>query len=63
MGEAMPEHVMLAVAELDEPGGGGELVAGALNLAGSHALVGRNWGCRHGRNYKFLHFELCYYQV
>lgn len=39
------------------------IVAGALNLAGSHALYGRNWGCVEGREWKNLHFELCYYQV
>lgn len=46
-------------------GGGAprRLVAGALNLIGSHALYGRNWGCLPGREYKHLHFELCYYQV
>ncbi len=39
------------------------LVAGALNLVGSHALYGRNWGCAEGREVRHLHFELCYYQV
>jgi hypothetical protein len=39
----------------------GVAVAGALNLAGSDALYGRNWGCR--GDYPFLHFELCYYQA
>ncbi|HVJ35673.1 MAG TPA: peptidogalycan biosysnthesis protein, partial [Terriglobia bacterium] len=36
-------------------------VAGALNLRGSDALFGRNWGCL--ADYRFLHFELCYYQA
>ena len=40
---------------------GGKWVAGALNLAGSDALYGRNWGCR--GDWPFLHFELCYYQA
>ena len=40
---------------------GGVPVAGALNLAGSEALYGRNWGCR--GDYPFLHFELCYYRA
>ncbi len=40
---------------------GGTPVAGALNLRGSHALFGRNWGC--ARDVKHLHFELCYYQA
>ena len=39
----------------------GTPVAGALNLRGSHALFGRNWGC--SREVKHLHFELCYYQA
>jgi predicted N-acyltransferase len=36
-------------------------VAGALNLLGSEALYGRNWGCR--GDWPFLHFELCYYRA
>jgi predicted N-acyltransferase len=36
-------------------------IAGALNLLGSDAIFGRNWGCL--ENYKFLHFELCYYMA
>ncbi|MBV9538126.1 MAG: N-acetyltransferase [Acidisphaera sp.] len=39
----------------------GKPVAGALNLMGSDALFGRNWGCR--GDWPFLHFELCYYQA
>ena len=39
----------------------GKPVAGALNLAGSEALYGRNWGCR--GDWPFLHFELCYYRA
>ena len=39
------------------------MVAGALNLLGSHALFGRNWGCDNSLFIKNLHFELCYYQV
>lgn len=42
---------------------GSGIIAGALNLIGSHALFGRNWGCSLGRAVKNLHFELCYYQV
>lgn len=58
LGEAMPEQVLLVMAEE-----GGRPVAGALNLIGSHALFGRNWGCAYGREIKHLHFEVCYYQV
>ncbi len=54
----MPEQVLLVIAE-----DGGKPVAGALNLIGSHALFGRNWGCLHGQEIKHLHFELCYYQA
>jgi predicted N-acyltransferase len=39
------------------------MVAGALNLIGSHAIYGRQWGCVADREFKGLHFELCYYQV
>eukprot|EP00955_Chlamydomonas_euryale_P110932 366029-Chlamydomonas_euryale.AAC.4 len=60
----MPERVLLVVAE--EAGGSGArggsgVVAAALNLAGSHTLFGRNWGC--AREIRNLHFELCYYQA
>jgi predicted N-acyltransferase len=40
---------------------GGTPVAGALNLKGPEALYGRNWGCL--EDYRFLHFELCYYRA
>ena len=36
-------------------------IAGALNLIGSKALYGRNWGSL--RDVPFLHFETCYYQA
>lgn len=29
----------------------------------SHCLFGRNWGCAPGKEFKNLHFELCYYQA
>lgn len=54
----MGDEVLLVVAEE-----GGEVVAAALNLIGSHCIYGRNWGCRPDKEYKYLHFELCYYQV
>jgi predicted N-acyltransferase len=56
LGQSMPENVVLMFAEKD-----GEPVAGALNLRGADCLYGRNWGCL--EEYKFLHFELCYYQA
>ncbi|MDG6094262.1 GNAT family N-acetyltransferase [Acetobacter sp. AN02] len=39
----------------------GRPVAGALNLAGTDTLYGRNWGC--SEEHPFLHFELCYYRA
>ncbi len=39
----------------------GRWVAGALNLIGQNTLYGRNWGCVD--DYKFLHFEACYYRA
>jgi predicted N-acyltransferase len=39
----------------------GKPVAGALNLAGTDTLYGRNWGSI--GEYPFLHFELCYYRA
>jgi predicted N-acyltransferase len=56
LGEALDERVVLVVAE-DR----GELTAAALNLLGEDALYGRNWGSL--GDYRFLHFEACYYQA
>ena len=39
----------------------GRPIAGALNLKGGDSLFGRNWGCV--ADYKFLHFETCYYSA
>ncbi|SME87852.1 hypothetical protein SAMN06265365_10120 [Tistlia consotensis] len=56
LGERLGDKVVLIIAESD-----GRPVAGALNLVGGDALYGRNWGCV--LDYKFLHFEACYYQA
>jgi uncharacterized protein len=56
LGERLGERVVLMFAQ-----DGHKPVAGALNLAGSEALYGRNWGCR--GDWPFLHFELCYYRA
>ncbi|MBK1658325.1 GNAT family N-acetyltransferase [Paracraurococcus ruber] len=56
LGEALGDRVVLMVAERD-----GEPVAGALNLLGTDALYGRNWGAV--VDAPFLHFELCYYRA
>jgi predicted N-acyltransferase len=56
LGERLGERVVLMLASQ-----AGKPVAGALNLAGSDALYGRNWGCL--GDFPFLHFELCYYRA
>jgi predicted N-acyltransferase len=56
LGEEMADQVALIRADIDDLA-----IAGALNLVGTDALYGRNWGCA-GR-YKFLHFEACYYRA
>ena len=56
LGERMADRVLLVMAEMD-----GTPVAGALNLIGTDALYGRNWGCL--ADFKFLHFECCYYRA
>jgi len=56
LGETMPDHAALVLAEDD-----GRPVAGALNLIGTDTLFGRNWGSD-GR-YRFLHFEACYHRA
>jgi uncharacterized protein len=56
LGERLGEKVVLMLAEH-----AGKPVAGALNLAGTDTLYGRNWGCR--GEWPFLHFELCYYRA
>ena len=38
-------------------------IAAALNLLGTDAIYGRNWGCEAGDEIKGLHFELCFYQA
>jgi len=56
LGERLGDRIVLMLARQ-----GAQWVAGALNLAGTDTLYGRNWGCL--GNYPFLHFELCYYQA
>ncbi|MHC8509343.1 MAG: GNAT family N-acetyltransferase [Rhodospirillales bacterium] len=58
LGARMADKVLLVIAE---PESGGDPVAGALNLIGHDTLYGRNWGCL--ADYRFLHFEACYYQA
>jgi len=54
--ERLAGRVVLMMAKRN-----GRYVAGALNLAGSDTLFGRNWGCL--GDFPFLHFELCYYHA
>ncbi len=56
LGQRLGERVVLILAEAED-----RPVAGALNLVGGDTLYGRNWGCL--LDYKFLHFEACYYQA
>jgi uncharacterized protein len=56
IGERMPDRVVLFMARR-----GGDYIAGAFNLLGSDTIYGRNWGAH--REYRFLHFECCYYRA
>ena len=56
LSERLGDAVVLMLAEHH-----GTPVAGALNVAGTDTLYGRNWGCR--GEWPFLHFELCYYRA
>jgi hypothetical protein len=55
-GGDLRERVVLVVARH-----GGRMVGAALNLRGRDTLYGRQWGCL--EEFKFLHFEACYYQA
>ncbi len=50
----LPEHL-----ELVEAKRGGEVIAGAINVASKTHLYGRYWGCFEEQ--PFLHFNVCYY--
>lgn len=56
IGERMPDKVVLIMAKR-----GADYIAGAFNILGRDTLYGRNWGSP--REYRFLHFECCYYQA
>src|SRR4051795_9996309 len=56
IGDRMPEKVVLIMAKR-----GGDYIAGAFNILGRDTIYGRNWGAH--REYRFLHFECCYYQA
>ena len=56
IGAALPEHMLLIVAERD-----GRPVAAALDLVADGVLYGRYWGAI--EDIPLLHFEACYYQA
>jgi predicted N-acyltransferase len=56
IGERMADKIVLVMAR-----DGTRFVGGAFNLLGRDTIYGRNWGS-HGE-YKFLHFECCYYRA
>ena len=56
LGERMPDKVVLFMARR-----GKDYIAGAFNILGRDTIYGRNWGAH--REYRFLHFECCYYQA
>jgi len=56
IGETMPEHLLLVVAERDSTP-----IASALFVHDDERLYGRYWGAL--EEVPLLHFELCYYQA
>lgn len=56
IGQAMPQNILLIVAEID-----GKPVASTLNIYNKNTLYGRYWGAT--QFVSGLHFELCYYQA
>ena len=56
IGETMPAHLMLVIAERE-----GRPIAAALNLYDDERLYGRYWGAT--EFVPALHFEACYYQA
>ncbi len=56
IGYAMPQQILLIVAEID-----GQPIASTLNIYNRHTLYGRYWGAT--QFVPGLHFELCYYQA
>jgi uncharacterized protein len=52
----MPDETLLIMAKHEN-----EYIAGAFAMCGGDTLYGRHWGC--SSRYRFLHFEICYYQT
>ena len=56
LGETLPEHVLMVLAEIDS-----KPIASALNIFSPLVLYGRYWGSV--SHVPLLHFEVCYYQA
>ena len=54
--ERLKHSLELVVAKEES----GEVVAGAVNFSSKRRMYGRYWGCF--KEYKHLHFNVCYYQ-
>lgn len=59
IGQSMPEHLALVIAEQQKPEGVVPIAA-ALFFKDQHTLYGRYWGAM--QDVDCLHFEVCYYQ-
>jgi predicted N-acyltransferase len=55
-GERMADKIVLIMARR-----GRDYIGGAFNILGRDTIYGRNWGA--SREYRFLHFECCYYRA
>jgi hypothetical protein len=60
LGAAMPQHLLMILAE-HRSAAGAQPVAAALNLVAGGVLYGRYWGA--AEPVPLLHFEACYYQA
>src|SRR5215471_12980920 len=56
IGERMADKIVLIVGKR-----GKDYLGGAFNILGDDTIYGRNWGA--AREYRFLHFECCYYRA
>ena len=56
LSKKLPDNTLLFMARRH-----GEYIAGAFALRNDDTLYGRHWGCC--EQFRFLHFELCYYQT
>ena len=52
----MPSNILLVVAKKNN-----EIIATSLHIKSDKVLYGRYWGANN--YYKYLHYELCYYQA